>query len=105
MAHALAGCGIIPVGAAAAFDPTLAGAVEPLVALAPAVWRQGLATEALAAIAAYAFDERGLPRLVAVVDAPNAASHRLMLRAGFHMTGESDGPRYRLRSYERMKHV
>ena len=94
------GCvGLLPVGAAATFDPRLAGAVEPLVALAPPVWRQGHATEALEALIRYAFGPLGLEALVAVVDVPNEASHRLVTRLGFSPVGESDGPRYRFRSY------
>jgi len=99
-AGGLIGCaGLLPVGAAATFDPCLAGAVEPMVALAPPVWRQGHATEALEALVGYAFGPLGLDALVAVVDVPNEASHRLVARLGFSPLGESDGPKYRFRSY------
>jgi RimJ/RimL family protein N-acetyltransferase len=50
--------------------------------------------------AAYAFDTFGLERLAAVVDEPNARSHRLMLRIGFTPTGiTATGPCYPLRTY------
>jgi RimJ/RimL family protein N-acetyltransferase len=94
------GCaGLMPVGMAAQYEPRLAGAVEPLVALEPTVWHRGLATEALSAAVGYAFGPRGLTRLAAVTDVPNEASHRLILRLGFEVLGECDGPTHRLRTY------
>jgi len=97
------GCvGLQPISdAAAAVAPVLAGEVEPLVALGPACWRQGFATEALAAVLAHAFHVLRLPRVVALVDLPNAASHRLLERLGFRPLGEVAGPCNRLRAYER----
>ena len=42
------GCvGLMPAAAAAEYDPSLAGAIEPLVAFAPAAWHRGYATEDL----------------------------------------------------------
>jgi ribosomal-protein-alanine N-acetyltransferase len=79
--------------------PHLDGEVEPTIALAPDRWGQGLATEALAAVVAYAFETLGLERLVAVVDEPNHASQRLMGRVGFMPTGSTSGPCYPLRTY------
>jgi RimJ/RimL family protein N-acetyltransferase len=76
-----------------------AGSVEPLVALAPGVWRRGYAAEALRAVLVYAFWTLGLAELVALVDVPNEPSHRLLERLGFASAGEVDGPRYRLRYY------
>jgi RimJ/RimL family protein N-acetyltransferase len=73
--------------------------VEPLAAFAPATWHRGYATEALEVVIAHAFDSLGLQVLAAVIDAPNAASDRLVRRLGFQVTGETDGPRYRLRTY------
>ena len=60
-----------------AHAPDLAGEIEPTIALAPDYWSRGYAAEALAAAVAYAFDALGLGHLVAVVDEPNARSHRL----------------------------
>ena len=95
------GCAaLLPVSTAAEFDPSLAGAVEPLIARAPRAWHNGYAVEALAAAIAYGFGPRGLDRLVAVIDIPNEVSHRVIRRLGFTERGESDGPRYRMRSYE-----
>ena len=79
--------------------PHLDGEVEPTIALAPDRWGQGLATEALAAVVAYAFGTLGLERLVAVVDEPNLASQRLMGRVGFTPTGSATGSYYPLRLY------
>lgn len=97
---AIVGCaGLLPVGAAADHEPRLAGLVEPLVALHPSAWGRGLATEALGALVAHAFDALALPRLAAATDVPNAASDRMLRRAGFVPLGECDGPRWRLRTY------
>ena len=83
-----------------AHAPDLAGEIEPTIALAPDYWSRGYAAEALAAAVAYAFDALGLGHLVAVVDEPNARSHRLMMRVGFIPTGgTATGPRYPLRTY------
>ena len=79
--------------------PHLEGEVEPTIALAPDRWGRGLATEALAAVVAYAFETLGLEHLVAVVDEPNHASQRLMGRVGFRPTGRSSGPCYPLRLF------
>jgi [ribosomal protein S5]-alanine N-acetyltransferase len=80
-------------------DPTLAGTVEVLVALESAVWGRGYATEALRAMLDHAFGTLGLAQLVAVVDVPNEASHRVIARLGFTPTGEHQGPVYRARTY------
>ena len=94
------GCvGLLPVGTAAEHDASLAGAVEPLAAFAPAAWGRGYATEALLAVLRYGFDGLGLPFVAAVNDVPNVASDRLVRRLGFEATGECDGPKYRLRTY------
>ena len=78
------GCvGLLPAGTAAEYDPSLAGAVEPLAAFAPSAWGRGYATEALATVLRYGFDGLGLPSVVAVNDVPNAASDRLVQRLGF----------------------
>lgn len=99
-AGAVVGCvALLAAGAAAEFEPRMAGGVEVLVALAPAVQHRGHATEALRALIEYAFRALPIDALHAAVDVPNEASHRAMLRAGFGVLGESDGPRHRLRSY------
>jgi RimJ/RimL family protein N-acetyltransferase len=52
-------------------------------ALARAVWGRGYATEALAALLAFAFDALALHRVEADVDPRNVASVRVLERAGF----------------------
>src|SRR4030095_609214 len=81
------------------YDPRLLGAIEPLASFLPEVWGRGYATEALAAVVRYAFEQLSLSQLAAVNDVPNEASNRLLKRLGFEVTGECDGPRYRLRTY------
>ncbi|MCU0648476.1 MAG: GNAT family N-acetyltransferase [Gemmatimonadaceae bacterium] len=99
-ADAVVGCaGLLPVSTAASYDPRLAGLVEPLVALTPAVWGRGYAGEMLDALLAHAAGALGLARLAAVTDVPNVASDRMLQRAGFDVLGEVPGPRYRLRTY------
>jgi [ribosomal protein S5]-alanine N-acetyltransferase len=96
------GCvGLQPVSPSIlAHAPQLAGEVEPTIALAPDHWGRGYAAEALAVIALHAFATLGLDHLVAVVDEPNEASHRLMARVGFTPTGATPtGPCYPLRTY------
>lgn len=76
--------------------PELAGEVEPTIALDPAKWGLGLASEALAATLDHGFATLGLARIAAVADAPNTASRRMLARAGFRQTGEWPGPAYRI---------
>jgi ribosomal-protein-alanine N-acetyltransferase len=100
MNDARVGCaGLLPVSTAAEFEPRLAGLVEPIVALAPGVWRHGYASEALDALVTYASTNLGLPRLAGVSDVPNVSSDRMLRRAGFVVLSEVPGPRYRLRTY------
>jgi RimJ/RimL family protein N-acetyltransferase len=80
-------------------DVADAGAVEVLAAFDPGVWGRGYATEALETVIDYAFGALRLPRVMAVVDGPNDASHRLVERLGFTATGTGEGPRYRFTSY------
>jgi [ribosomal protein S5]-alanine N-acetyltransferase len=94
------GCAALaPVSTAAEYYPPCAGAVEPLIALAPRMWHQGFAIEILRALVDYATKTARVDRLVAVTDVPNVASDRLLQRAGFIVCAETDGPRYRLRHY------
>ncbi len=91
--------GLLPADTGAKYDPRLEGAIEPVAAFAPSVWHHGYATEALEAVLEYGFKTLGLRTMAAVLDEPNEASARLVRRLGFVPSGESDGPRYRLRSY------
>jgi [ribosomal protein S5]-alanine N-acetyltransferase len=100
--HECLGCvGLHPVSRGIVdHAPGLEGEIEPTIALTPACWGRGYATEALLAAVSYAVETLGLERLVAVVDAPNEASHRLMIRVGFTPTGgTATGPCYPLRTY------
>jgi RimJ/RimL family protein N-acetyltransferase len=104
--ESIVGCaGLLPVGAAQQFAPDLAGLIEPIVALSPAYWRQGLAAEALRAVIGHGFATLRVPQVVAIVDEPNIASHRLMVRLGCEPAGEIPGPRYRLWIYRLTPHA
>lgn len=72
----------------------MAGEADVVVALDPAAFGRGYAVEALTAMMKHAA-AIGRPHLVGAVDAPNAASHRMMERAGFVRFGECDGPCHR----------
>jgi len=56
--------------------------VELLYGIAPAYWGQGLATEAARAMIRYGFEEYRFDRIFAGADPPNAASFRVMEKAG-----------------------
>jgi RimJ/RimL family protein N-acetyltransferase len=93
------GCaGLVPVSWTE-YDPSGAGLLEPIVALAPASWRRGHAVEALRTLVAYAFGTLDLPRLAGATDVPNVASHRMLTRTGFVPQRECPGPHYRIRTY------
>lgn len=89
---ALAGC----VGLLPANPPP---GVGPLVALHPSRQHRGYAAEALRAVLGHAFATLRLPELVATVDVPNQASHRMVERLGFRRSGERQGPRYPMLLY------
>jgi RimJ/RimL family protein N-acetyltransferase len=81
------------------------GEAELLYGLLGSAWGQGLATECAAAVLDHLFGPLGLPEAVALTDAPNGASVRVMERLGmtFERRGESHGLDtlfYRLRSDE-----
>jgi ribosomal-protein-alanine N-acetyltransferase len=98
-AETIVGCaGLMPTSVAA-YDPAMAGLVEPIVALAPAWWRRGFAVEVVRALVHHAFHALGLARLSAATDVPNEASHRMLVRTGFVPQRECDGPYYRTRTY------
>lgn len=91
--------GLLRAAVTAPHDPEFLGSLEVLAAFTPATWGSGYATEALGPIIAHAFGTLGVVRLVASVDVPNEASHRMIRRLGFTATGECAGPRSPLRTY------
>ena len=56
--------------------------IELLYGLAPSCWGQGLATEAVRAVVVWGFAKCRLKRIVACADQYNAASFRVMAKAG-----------------------
>jgi [ribosomal protein S5]-alanine N-acetyltransferase len=83
--------GLLPVGAAAEVYLEARSMIEPLIAFDPAAWGRGLAAEALGALLTYGFETLKLAELVALTDAPNAASQRLLEWSGFAPAGEAAG--------------
>lgn len=59
------------------------GRAEVGYTVAPAHWGNGYATEAVELLVAYAFDERRLHKVAARTYATNAASERVLEKAGF----------------------
>lgn len=83
--------GLAPVSGPLAALPQTADKTEPVIALDPAHFGRGLATAALLSVLGYARDDLGLLGLVAAVDIPNEASHRLMTATGFDRCGRTRG--------------
>lgn len=84
--------GLEPVSEELEDVPSMAGGIEPLIAVNPVHWGQGLASQAMNTLIRYAHDTLGLSELVAAVDEPNTLSHRLMERCGFKPIGSTPGP-------------
>lgn len=76
---------------------------ELVIALSERCWGRGLSYEAARAAMTHGFEVLKLERILAFVDLPNERSHRLMARLGFVPRGESDGPKYRLGSYDALR--
>lgn len=64
------------------FRRSRSGETEILYGLLPKWWNRGFASEAARACLSLAFREAGVPRVVAGVDAPNAASIKVLLKLG-----------------------
>ncbi len=92
--------GMMPVSSAIAKMPGMKGGIEPFVALAPRVQRQGLAREAMAAILEHTVSMQETAHVVAAVDAPNMRSHRLMRATGFGPFAMEKGPAHDLVLYK-----
>lgn len=58
--------------------------VELTYTIHPDYWRQGLATEAAAAVLDWGFEQLNLPQIVGVTGPDNAASQRVMQKLGMH---------------------
>ncbi|WP_141631384.1 GNAT family N-acetyltransferase [Mobilicoccus pelagius] len=67
------------------FLPEILPAVEIGWRLARRSWGQGLATEAARAVLSFAFEDRGLDRVVSVAHVENEASLRVMRRIGMRV--------------------
>ena len=69
-------------GIGAASEPTIAEDISFGYLLARSHWNRGYMTEALRAVFAYEFETLGVPRLSATCEVDNAASARVMEKAG-----------------------
>lgn len=94
-------CGLQPMSEEAARAAPIEHGIEPTIALEPAHWGRGIATGALQLLARHAVDRCGIARLVAVVDAPNERSQRLIRGCRFREVGRGPGPRHTLVYFER----
>jgi RimJ/RimL family protein N-acetyltransferase len=77
-------CGLFPADRS---DAGLDGDLELAFRLRRASWGLGYATEAAGAVIAYGFEDLGASRIVADVDADNAASSRVLEKLGFVVVG------------------
>lgn len=84
--------GLEPVSEELATVPSMAGGIEPLIAVIPEHWGQGLASDAMDKLMHYARHTLKHPELVAAVDEPNIRSRRLMERCGFEPIDRTPGP-------------
>jgi ribosomal-protein-alanine N-acetyltransferase len=84
----------------AGMRPYKPGELQLLYALAPACGGKGLATEMLQAVVDFAFDVADLPKVRASIDAPNAASIKLVERLGFRLVEREPGERFELLIYD-----
>jgi ribosomal-protein-alanine N-acetyltransferase len=78
------------------------GAMEVTIALKEDHWGARYAAETLRAMLACAASTLQQRRVVALVDAPNEASHALFRRCEFREIGGGQGPLYRALAYERL---
>ena len=69
-------------------------------ALVPSHWGQGLASDAVKAVAEHARSQGSTYALLAPVAAPNARAHALMQRCGFEELGRIAGPIHHRVVYE-----
>lgn len=76
---------------------------ELMIAVSERCWGRGVAFEAAHAAIRHGFDVLKLGCIRASVDLPNERSHRLMTRLGFRATGETDGPKFPMRTYEALR--
>jgi RimJ/RimL family protein N-acetyltransferase len=74
--------------------PGLEGEVEVGWRLGRAFWGQGYATEGGAEAVRYAFQERGLPRLICIIDRDNTASLGVARKLGFAHWRDMSHPRW-----------
>ncbi|MDA1358827.1 GNAT family N-acetyltransferase [Glycomyces luteolus] len=74
------------------FLPEVLPAVEVGWRLGRSHWGQGLATEAAEAAVRFAFEERGLERIVSIAQVGNDASERIMAKLGMHLFRETVSP-------------
>ncbi len=89
-------CGLVPL--------ELRGPeIELMYDLHPDHWGQGLASEAVAAVMAEAFDVTGADAIIAVVRPDNPASIRVLEKAAFRATGQTVAYGESLLRYERSR--
>jgi len=74
------------------FLPEVMPAVEIAWRLGRPFWGQGIATEASAAALEFGLVERGLDRIIAIVQIGNEASERIMTKLGMHAERQTVDP-------------
>ncbi|MFP4345028.1 MAG: GNAT family N-acetyltransferase [Anaerolineales bacterium] len=87
------------VGHAGLLEKEVAGRaeIELIYVLATSAWGKGYATEIGRALKRYAFEERGLERLIALIEPENAGSESVALKIGMTLEREVIRPGHELR--------
>jgi [ribosomal protein S5]-alanine N-acetyltransferase len=62
--------------------------IELVYVLTPSVWGRGYATEMAEAVKTYAFEQRGVRRLIALIEPENEASAKVAIKAGMRLEKE-----------------
>lgn len=74
------------------FLPEVMPAVEIAWRLGRQYWGMGIATEASAAALGFGLIDRGLDRIIAIVQVGNGASERIMIKLGMHQERQTTDP-------------
>jgi RimJ/RimL family protein N-acetyltransferase len=74
------------------FLPEVMPAVEIAWRLGRPFWGRGIATEASAAALGFGLTDRGLDRIIAIVQIGNDASERIMTKLGMHLQRQTRDP-------------
>lgn len=79
--------------------PLLAEMPEVIIGMLPSTWGHGYAGEVIDGLLCHAFEELGHEAMAGIADEPNAASRRMLERAGFREVARGPGKVHPLIGY------